>query len=356
MNGIYIHIPFCRSKCHYCNFISGPYENHSAYFDAIEIEINGRKSFFGSIDTMYIGGGTPSYVDFQYIESTVHIVKEKYNTYAPKEITIEANPESIDEAFLGRCRDMGINRISIGIQSFDDSILQYLGRPHDSQSALNAVLLANKYFNNISIDLIYAVKGHVQDFSLISKLPVKHISAYMLQIEQGSAFYNRGLDDDYMDEHEYYDLIECMKAGGFERYEVSSFARRGFQSIHNGIYWDRSSRYMGYGVGAASYNGYKRLMNTKVYDDYLRDPLQHETETLSDNDAVLEDIMLKMRTTKGISLKDYPFIDKVLLEELTVNKLIEMKSGNMIATDRGFTLLNGIISRLYQSYINNGGK
>lgn len=356
MNGIYIHIPFCRSKCHYCNFISGTYDNYSPYFDAMQREIRGRALFFDSIDTMYIGGGTPSYVDFEYIENTIHAVRDQYKTHASKEITIEANPESIDEAFLKRSRDIGINRISIGIQSFDDRILHYLGRPHNAQNALNAVLMANKYFNNISIDLIYAIKGHVQDFTFISKLPVKHISAYMLQIERGSAFYNRGLDDDYLDEHEYYHLLDCMKAGGFDRYEVSSFARRGFQSMHNGIYWDRTSRYMGYGVGASSFNGFERMINCTAYSDYIVNPLHHMTEELSDNDAVLEDIMLKMRTIKGISLKDYPLIDNVLLEELTANELIEIKSGNVIATDRGFMVLNGIINELYQSYINNRGK
>lgn len=352
MNGVYIHIPFCRSKCHYCNFPSGTYTDQELYFKTLYNEIENRPRFFDAIDTLYIGGGTPSCVNFHYIEQVINQIRDIYSTDTLSEITIEANPDSINRAFLKSARSIGINRLSIGIQSFNDHILQYLGRIHDSQTAINAVTLALNDFTNISIDIIYCIKGHRQNFNTIPKMPIKHVSAYMLQIEEGSNFHNRGLGD-YFNEDEYWDLLKHMDIMELKRYEVSSFAANGYQSKHNCLYWNRDNHYIGYGLGASSYNGIERMKNTAHYRNYLEYPLSCNVEKLCRNDHVLEDIMLKMRTLSGISLITYKSIDKVLVDNLISDGLLYRDGDNIVATDRGFLILNDIINQLYMSYMEN---
>ncbi len=351
MNGIYIHIPFCKSKCNYCNFVSDTYNHIDEYFKQLNNEINSRPMYFNDIHTIYIGGGTPSSVPTHHLRDIMHSLNSIYNMSTLEEFTVEMNPDTVNEENLKAYIDMGVNRISIGIQSFDDKILDYLGRIHSVETAINAVLMADKYCNNISIDIIYCIPSHRQTFDLISKLPIKHVSAYILQIEEGSVFGSMGIEDTYLDHEEYMDMLSILNDNKLNRYEVSNFSLNDYQSKHNSIYWNRSDKYIGYGVSAASFDGKTRYNNNDDYSTYLTNPLLSSAESLTGEQDILEEFMLGLRTLNGLNTDIYNITDKELLNDLNNRGLIELLPDRIIVSDEGFLLLNGIISILYESYM-----
>ncbi|MEO0238173.1 MAG: radical SAM protein, partial [candidate division WOR-3 bacterium] len=230
--GIYIHIPFCDGKCFYCNFVSGRFDEDliRKYFKSLTFEIVDRKKFFDSVDTIYFGGGTPSSVDLEYIKKIFNVLKDNYDFQNLKEITIEMNPESTTEEKIQFYKELGFNRFSLGIQSFDGNVLKLLGRLASVEKIFKVLSLFNEN-DNLSVDFIYGIKGHKIDISPIKNFPVKHISAYILTLEKGAKLFGSELENEDIEE-EYYFLLDELKNFGFKRYEVSNFSKEGFRSLH----------------------------------------------------------------------------------------------------------------------------
>ena len=313
--GIYIHIPFCERKCVYCDFASFSSKETviKDYFNRLKEEI---LQFDGEyeVSTVYFGGGTPSSVDVEYIDEIFKTLKSKFKLKKHIEATIECNPNSISKEKLLKYRKMGFNRISIGIQSFDNEILKVMGRLHDSNQAISAIKLAKEAgFKNISVDLMFGFRGQKieniqQDIKLLSDLDVSHISAYMLQIEEKTPLYkmlkNNELKILSEDECEslYSKAVKILEDYGYKRYEISNFARNGQESRHNRNYW-LLSEYVGFGLGAHSYLNNKRISNSKLLSNYSKN-LDIKTENLSNNDKITEKIMLGLRCRFGVLIKD----------------------------------------------------
>lgn len=321
-SGLYIHIPFCKSKCVYCGFYS--IVNHrdiEKFLSALSEEIDLRKeeSAGKTIRTVYFGGGTPSLLppsQLQYILDGIH---RHYDIDPDAEITIEANPEQLALDYCMGLKTLGFNRISIGIQSFHDEILQFLGRKHTAKEALQAVGNAHKAgFDNISIDLIYGVNERdntlwLKELETAFAMPIRHFSAYALTVEENSLLYRRIRQhktvepDEDLASVQYAILSEAVAKSRFAQYEVSNFAVTSWESRHNSAYWDRTP-YLGLGPAAHSFDGAHRSWNAPTLSDYFaqigqRKPF-HERETLTGTDRYNEYLLLRLRTRAGIDLRE----------------------------------------------------
>lgn len=301
----YIHIPFCKSKCHYCSFISFcKFDLKKDYLNALLKEINYH--YKGEIlNTIYLGGGTPSVLEVSEIDSVLHILKFNNNT----EITMECNPEDCDYDYFRKLYDIGVNRISLGCQSFDDNILISINRRHNAEKVELAVNEAqNAGFKNVSLDFIYGLpnqstESFLNDLKHAVELGVQHISLYGLKLEEGCFFYNRlpkNLPDDDMQAQMYLEAIKLLTDSGFEHYEVSNFSLAGFNSKHNLTYWN-NEEYYGFGVAAHGYKDGIRYSNKEEIELYVNDPLQHEEEhLLTEQERLEEEIFLGLRCMCGI--------------------------------------------------------
>lgn len=301
----YIHIPFCKSKCHYCSFVSFcKFDLKKDYLNALLKEIN--HYYQGEIlNTIYLGGGTPSVLEVPEIENILRILNFNNNT----EITMECNPEDCDYDYCRGLYDIGINRISLGCQSFDDNILESINRRHNSEKVEQVVKEAqNAGFNNISLDFIYglpnqSVESFLNDLRHAIKLGVQHISLYGLKLEEGCYFYKHlpeNLPGDDMQAQMYLDAIELLTVNGFEHYEVSNFSLSDFNSKHNLTYWD-NEEYYGFGVAAHGYKNGVRYSNKEEIELYVNDPLQHNEEhLLTAQERLEEEIFLGLRRMRGI--------------------------------------------------------
>lgn len=321
-SGLYIHVPFCKSKCVYCGFYS--IVNHrdiEKFLSALSEEMTLRKeeSAGKTIRTVYFGGGTPSLLppsQLQYILDGIH---RHYDIDPDAEITIEANPEQLALDYCMGLKTLGFNRISIGIQSFHDEILQFLGRKHTAKEALQAVENAHKAgFDNISIDLIYGVNERdntlwLKELETAFAMPIRHFSAYALTVEENSLLYRRIRQhktvepDEDLASVQYAILSEAVAKSRFAQYEVSNFAVNGWESRHNSAYWDRTP-YLGLGPAAHSFDGTHRSWNAPTLSDYFaqigqRKPF-HERETLTGTDRYNEYLLLRLRTRAGIDLRE----------------------------------------------------
>ncbi len=321
-NGLYIHVPFCKSKCVYCGFYS--IVNHrdiEKFLSALSEEMTLRKeeSAGKTIRTVYFGGGTPSLLppsQLQYILDGIH---RHYDIDPDAEITIEANPEQLALDYCMGLKTLGFNRISIGIQSFHDEILQFLGRKHTAKEALQAVENAHKAgFDNISIDLIYGVNKRdntlwLKELETAFAMPIRHFSAYALTVEENSLLYRRIRQhktvepDEDLASVQYAILSETVAKSRFAQYEISNFAVNGWESRHNSAYWDRTP-YLGLGPAAHSFDGAHRSWNAPTLPDYFaqigqRKPF-HERETLTGTDRYNEYLLLRLRTRAGIDLRE----------------------------------------------------
>ena len=353
MAGIYIHTPFCTQMCYYCDFFSSAsLTQKKIILSAIIHELELRRDYLGdsSIDTIYIGGGTPSVYSAEDLQSMINKIGTLWNISNIKEITMEANPDDLTPDYLLKLKDSSINRLSIGIQSFDDDLLKFMNRRHNGIEAVNVVKSAQRVgFDNITIDLMYGIHGMSNDMWINTikqalDLGVQHISAYHLTIEPKTVFGIREKRGELtpVDESvgaEQYDILHNMlEAAGFDHYEVSNFAKRDFRAKHNSSYWS-GSKYLGVGPSAHSFNGDSREWNISSLDGYLKgyaDGSSLEQEILSDIDIQNEYVMTRFRTKEGISLKD--FTNKFGLEELgrieTVAN-IEINNGRLIE-ENGF--------------------
>ena len=319
MAGIYLHIPYCRSKCHYCDFYAT--SNMTSIQKLVECEMSeliSRKPYIGNeiVETIYFGGGTPSVLSANQIKDLLSVIYTNFIVASDCEITLEANPEDLAEPYLTDLHLAGINRMSIGIQSFNNEMLTYLGRGHDNSKLVNKIKAVKKAgIENISIDLIYGIPGLSLDHYLESlneamQLGIQHISAYSLIIEKNTFFYklyqtNRlaeAPDNDVIEQ--FNATIDTLSGYGFSHYEVSSFALDGFKSRHNSSYWE-GKKYLGVGPSAHSFNGISRQWNVSSIKNYIlniqNDKDYFEIEILSETDKYNEYLLVGLRTANGIS-------------------------------------------------------
>lgn len=374
MAGIYIHIPFCKTRCKYCDFFSTTHlEKRSQYVEALLAEMKDRVAIAHSeasnspqgvqypISTIYIGGGTPSTLEVEHLRRLGEEVMRLAGDEAKgerREITLEANPGDITLEKATAWRAIGINRLSMGIQSFDDDLLRLIGRRHTAEQARKAVAIAQAAgFDNISIDLMYALPSQTmeqwqRDVAEALQLGVQHISTYGLIYEEGTvltALLERGhitpVDEDT--EIQMYDyLVEQLTANGFEHYEVSNFALPNRRSKHNSNYWN-DTPYIGLGAGAHSYDGTVRSWNISDVDAYIEQAMAHhlqpEQEILTEEQRHTERVMLGLRTNQGISSCE---IDLSKARPYLEQGLLTQKGERIVATTKGYHILNRIIEDL----------
>ncbi|MBO7559240.1 MAG: radical SAM family heme chaperone HemW [Bacteroidaceae bacterium] len=316
MAGIYLHIPFCKSRCIYCGFFSTTsLQKRHDYVDAVVEELRQRRSFLANqpIDTIYFGGGTPSQLPSDELERMLDAIYHLYNVREGAEVTLEGNPDDLTPSFLQRIRQMGVNRLSMGVQSFDDARLRFLHRRHTAAQAIQAVRdVQAAGFTNLSIDLMFGFPGQTldqwkQDVQTALSLQVQHLSAYSLMYEEGTLL-ERMLSageitevDEEVSLQMYEYLMDALEAAGYEHYELSNFALPGRQSRHNSSYW-HGIPYLGVGAGAHSYDGYDRFYHPDALEPYMADVLSLEVEHLSTHERYDEFVFTALRTSEGLSL------------------------------------------------------
>lgn len=369
---IYIHIPFCDHKCIYCDFYSIiNYDNLHNYLTAIKKEIELREKKFSEnreIISIFFGGGTPSFMTPGYIGEIINSITKNFSVRNDAEITLETNPGTVSKQKLKDFLSVGINRLSIGIQSFNDNELKFLTRIHDSQTAIETVnSAAQSGFNNISVDLIFNLpdqskKMWKKNLDISVSLPITHISAYSLILERGTILNKMVLDgkvqmqDPDHDAELYETTIEVLTNNRFSQYEVSNFAKENYECIHNNAYW-RYKDYLGFGTSAHSFINGKRWWNYSSLNFYLEkmkndNPVAGE-EVLTDNQMHDEYIMLAMRS-KGLDINDYKNRFGSMWINKVQNDLTEYQSKGYLSIDdnfikftpKGFTLCDEIIGRL----------
>ncbi len=370
--GIYIHIPFCVSRCYYCDFVS--YSNKDElieeYINALCNEILQNSEILSQykIATVYFGGGTPSYIDSKYIVKIMETLKLFCSDYEFEEVTIEINPNSADIDKLLDYKKCGINRISIGLQSTHDNILKLIGRAHKYEDFEKLMKDIKKVgFCNVSVDLIYPLPSltlNLLDESLnkvidLSKnYNIEHISVYNLEVHDGSKLeflLNEGFltlpDED--EEYQMRELIDnTLKSNGFYKYEISNYSKEGFESKHNLMYWNQE-RYLGFGVNASSFFAGSRYRNTKSIEEYIKMSNNfsfkyYDKEDLDKLDLMKEYIILKLRLKNGVNTDCFKKrfntnifdIFKQEIEELLNNKLIDYEDNNIFLTKRGMEVAN----------------
>lgn len=363
MTGIYIHVPFCKRKCPYCSFYSVEYDEGlaEAYVLALKRNIEKYKGEAVFVDTVYFGGGTPSLLKPMQIFSILKSIRDSFVLSPDTEITMEANPSSVDFDKLCSYRNVGVNRISFGVQSACDSELMALGRLHDYELAENAVSNAKRAgFNNISCDLMIGTPRQTMESLLnsartVCSLPVNHISAYMLKIEEGTMFDCDWVKSNVADEDTvcdmYENLIHVLKINGFYQYEISNFARPGFKSRHNTKYWLGES-YLGFGPSAHSYFGGKRFFVPSDVYEFVSGDCQEEIISEENPDKVEEYIMLSLRLTEGISFLKITQLggraDEIYRKAQIFkgSGLMDVTEEGIKLTPKGFLVSNSIIAQL----------
>ena len=371
MAGIYIHIPFCKQSCYYCNFhFSTSTKNKDEVLDAIENEIKQKgQATNEAISTIYFGGGTPSILDVNEINSIIKRIYKEFNVESEAEITIEANPDDLNKEKIINLSLTEINRLSIGVQSFIDKELKIMNRAHDSKKALNSIEISKKYFNNISIDLMYGVpestlESWTYNLDTVSQFDINHISSYALTLEPKTALesFVRKLVVEMPKEdlvYDQYNLInKKLEPLGFINYEVCSFAKENFFSKNNSAYWLRK-KYIGIGPSAHSFDGKSRswnISNNKKYIDQIKKGKSfYKKEKLSKVDQYNEYVMTGFRTIWGVSanfiennfnskFKNY-FTDRI--QKHIDQKNIIVKDDIYTTTNEGRFLADGISSDLF---------
>lgn len=352
--GLYIHIPFCQRKCSYCDFPSyAGYEHlYQDYITALCREIAGRGGMFSceQVDTLYIGGGTPTLLSKPQIFAIVNCLSQHWRISDSAEFSMEANPGTVDLDKLSFLRSMGINRISFGVQSFSDELLQKLGRVHSSREAIEVVLLAQQAgFDNINVDLMSGLPGQTPDdwlatLARASQLGIQHISAYGLKIEEGTPFFHLHkqcrlvLPTDEEDETMYDLTVEYLPRHGFARYEISNYALPGRECLHNLKYWHYKP-YIGMGAGAHSFEQGKRTANTANVADYIAKISQGDTPAISEEyinkaDSMAEFVFLALRTTQGVWFSDFESHFGIDFREHFVGPAAELSKSGLLLMDQ----------------------
>lgn len=362
MAGLYLHIPFCTKKCTYCNFYSACAEKSvvEAYVEALKREIKKWGGSLGRpIETLYIGGGTPSVLGGK-ISTVIDAVKQSFRLSDNAEITVEMNPCDNVEEFLIASKKSGVNRLSIGLQSANSDELKILGRTHTAQSAAECVKAARRLgFSNISLDLMFGLpdsdkKTLKKSLDFIKDLGVEHISAYILKIEEKTAISKMDLnflDDDSIAE-QYLFVCEYLKENGYSHYEISNFAKNGFEGRHNTKYW-RTEEYLGIGASAHSYLDGKRFFYDADLKGFIKNPQIVNDGTGGGYD---EYFMLALRLKEGIDIHQYEEKFGIelccdfysFLDILKQQNFIEQENNRICLTDKGMLLSNTIITELLE--------
>ena len=317
---LYVHIPFCVRKCQYCDFLSGPSdeETKDRYIEALLKEICAAEHTEDyEIVSVFIGGGTPSALKAEAIASIMRTLQEQFFFCEDAEVTIEANPGTVDLEKLTIYRNVGINRLSLGLQSTDAEELKLLGRIHSYEEFLKSYEWAREAgFSNINIDLMFAIPGQTgeawrQHLYQVAELNPEHISAYSLIIEEETPFAEQNLDlpDEDTEYQMYEDTAEILERYGYRQYEISNYAKQGYMCRHNAGYWQRRE-YLGFGLGASSLYGGMRFSNTHQMQEYLKesrnsDQIRKDVTVLSRNEQIEEFMFLGLRMTEGISEKKF---------------------------------------------------
>lgn len=373
MPGIYIHVPFCKKACHYCNFhFSTQLQLKSDLVAAICKEAVLRKTFLQeTVDTIYFGGGTPSLLSGSELEILLNTLNEHYTIAPNAEITLEANPDDIDPKTLNQWHQAGINRLSIGIQSFFEEDLQWMNRAHNAQQANHCIELAQTAgFYNLTIDLIYGTPGLTnerwkQNIETALTLGIPHLSCYALTVEPNTALdvmVRKGTKEEVDADHQaihFNILTETLQNAGFEHYEISNFAKPGFRSKHNSSYW-QGNPYLGLGPSAHSFDGHVtrqwNISNNPLYISSLQQGIiPFESEMLTMVQRINEYLMSSLRTIEGISLN---FLEKNWGEERkqevlkaaqihVVQQNIQLQEQHIILTAQGKFLADGIAADLF---------
>ncbi|PWL39448.1 coproporphyrinogen III oxidase [Flagellimonas aquimarina] len=372
MAGIYIHVPFCKQACHYCDFhFSTQLGKKETMLLAIKKEIELRKDEFkhNTVETVYFGGGTPSVLSTAEIETLITAVHKNYKVTENPEITLEANPDDLTDDKIVELSKSLVNRLSIGVQSFFDEDLKLMNRAHSSDEALKSLSMASRYFDNISIDLIYGIPGMDNkrwkaniEKALSFKFP--HISSYALTVEPKTAlkkFIEKGMMpnvDDQKSQEQFNILVDVLEENGYVNYEISNFGKQEYFSKNNTAYW-LGKKYIGIGPSAHSFDGHNRSWNVRNNPKYIKalqeEMLPMETENLSKKDRYNEYVMTGLRTIWGVSLEkiERDFGQKYLdylntqAEKYLDGHLLFEDDGKLLATKKGKFLVDGIASDLF---------
>lgn len=379
---LYIHVPFCIKKCAYCDFLSAPAgeEERQRYVETMIKEIQGYRKKYQEycVTTIFVGGGTPSVLSGEQIKEVFNALRASFVIDAQAEITIEVNPGTVTEEKVEAWMQAGVNRISIGLQSVNDEELQMLGRMHTYKDFLNTYhLLRDKGFNNLNIDLISAIPGQTLEswkktLSTVAELEPEHISAYSLIVEEGTPFYTiygeggadgnlesmvQPLPDEETERFIYEETETILQKYGYDRYEISNYAKPGYACRHNEGYWRRVN-YLGVGLGASSLIENQRFRNFSTYDVYM-DAIQNqklfheEVESLSVTDEMEEFIFLGLRMMSGISREEFQkkFGKKIetvyekQIQQLKKDGLIEFVENRIRLTKRGIDISNYVFEQ-----------
>ncbi len=365
--GIYIHIPFCKKKCKYCDFISFCYSEKEweIYFKALLKEIDNCK-INKKVSTIYIGGGTPSLVDSKYICDLMNKLKQKFEILENAEITIEVNPGTVDEEKLISYKEIGINRLSIGLQSTDDEILKLIGRIHNFEEFKKTYTFAEKAgFENINVDLMLAIPTQTEDVLLESVRQIinfnpKHISVYSLILEEGTELEklisNKKLEllDENIERNMYWKTKKLLEKNGYKHYEISNFAKKGYESKHNLDCWNQEE-YIGFGIASHSYINGKRFSNTNNFEEYVKNIENNEFEKnielheIQDKEAKEKEYMiLGLRKIDGVSISEFEkkfrvnplFYFRFEINKLVEESLIEVDLDEIKLTKKGLDFAN----------------
>lgn len=376
--GIYVHIPFCAKKCNYCDFYSlaSDEDEKKNYIEALKREIKEvakKVSTNYEVYTIYFGGGTPSIIKADYIKEVLNVIMSHFRLYEDDfypEITIECNPKTVDMDKLSIYKEAGINRISLGLQSTDNDELKLLGRIHTYEDFLESYEMVRKSgFKNVNIDLMSAIpnqkiKTYEKSLNEIIRLNPEHISSYSLIIEEGTPFFKKYSEDAPLfkdlpsedEDREMYVLTaEKLGKAGYERYEISNYAKPGFYSRHNTSYWDRVP-YLGFGVGASSFFEDERYKNMANLKEYIKkagtEDIREEITKLSLNDAMSEFMFLGLRKIVGISKSEFKsnftfYVEEIFGENIKkyINNKLLIDNGEFLRlSDRGLDISNYVIS------------
>lgn len=372
MAGIYLHIPFCRQACHYCNFhFSTSLKLKNEFTDALLKEIKLQSTYLPSepVNTIYFGGGTPSLLSIDELTGILQMLRQTFTVAADAEVTLEANPDDIVEEKLKDWKQVGINRLSIGVQSFFEEDLRWMNRAHSAQQAIDNLKLARQYFDNITIDLIYGTPTLPDDkwqhnVQQAIALGITHLSCYALTVEPGTALAHminkhKTLDVNTEDQaRQFLLLMDWMQAAGYEHYEISNFALPGMRSRHNSSYWQGAS-YLGLGPSAHSFNGQSRqwnIANNALYIKSLKeDKVPFEVEHLTGTQRLNEYIMTSLRTMEGLKLEyvtnhfGEKAADKLKQEaqQFIETGKMQLSNGFLQLTKEGKLFADGIAAELF---------
>ena len=358
-SSLYIHIPFCFRKCLFCSFVIAVGQEHrrEEYVEALVEEMKKNKG--RHLKTIYLGGGTPSMLDENHLEVLMNAIRKNFLFQDDIEITIEANPESINRSKATILKAQGFNRVSLGVQSLNDRYLKFLGRAHDAPMAREAYsILRAAGFTNINLDLMYAFPGETkeeleEDVRAIAILGSEHLSLYTLTIEPNSRFsaLQMKLDDDEKQVEQYLLIARILNEYGFKQYEVSNFSKtQRFESAHNRNYW-LGDPYIGLGMGAHGFDGRRRYWNTPRLQDYLgrvaksKDAVEGY-EDLTDTQLIMEKVLFGLRMNEGVQRDLVPSSKAELIQMWIKDGFLLFENGNLKTTDRGRLVLDALSSRL----------